>query len=144
MGDAVGVAKKSRGPNRKKVNAQRGPPQKHTTLQQTLERPVNALFVQDLEKFLETGVHPEFQRSRGQAAVTSLPEQSTTRPYVFMEFAVDKQTVGAERCGATAPLFALLSSGHTAREAGGPQRRSGGERTPPSCRRRRQGGDRAV
>lgn len=76
-----------------------------------------ALALQDLEKFLETGVHPDFERNQGQAAVTSLPEQSTTRPYVFMEFAVDKQTVGAEQC--CSPSLLALRRRNTPSGGGG-------------------------
>lgn len=49
-----------------------------------------------MEKFKETGVHPELEaaRERAATAVAPLPEKSTARPYVFFDMSVNKQPMG--------------------------------------------------
>ncbi|GAB4816059.1 hypothetical protein N2152v2_003105 [Parachlorella kessleri] len=50
----------------------------------------------EMEKFQETGEHPELEAARQRAAnaVPPLPEKSTLRPYVFFDFHVNKNPAG--------------------------------------------------
>ncbi|PSC70113.1 peptidyl-prolyl cis-trans isomerase H isoform A [Micractinium conductrix] len=50
----------------------------------------------DMEKYLETGVHPEVERARlaQQEVIPPLPERSTQRPHVFLDVEGNKKTQG--------------------------------------------------
>ncbi len=52
--------------------------------------------MQEMERFKDTGEHPELEAARHRAAtaVQPLPEASTARPYVFFDFQINKQPAG--------------------------------------------------
>ena len=66
-------------------------------MQKVCQPPVAALLVlQEMEKFQETGEHPELEAARQRAAnaVPPLPEKSTLRPYVFFDLHINKSLAG--------------------------------------------------
>ncbi|KAF6253324.1 hypothetical protein COO60DRAFT_1643255 [Scenedesmus sp. NREL 46B-D3] len=49
----------------------------------------------NMEKFLETGVHPDLERAKQSAGVVvALPDPDTQRPHIFLELTVDNRNVG--------------------------------------------------
>lgn len=54
---------------------------------------------QDLQRFQETGVHPEVERTRAEnaaaATIQALPEPSTMRQYCFIDLAAGGKPLGA-------------------------------------------------
>ncbi|WIA22889.1 hypothetical protein OEZ86_009830 [Tetradesmus obliquus] len=51
----------------------------------------------NMEKFLETGVHPDLERAKQSASsgvVVALPDPDSQRPHIFLDLSVDNRSVG--------------------------------------------------
>jgi hypothetical protein len=91
----------------------------------------------NMEKFLETGVHPELERQAREAAAeggsgrVSLPDHDPHRPFVFWDLTIDNRPAGAHEVEMGA------GAGRGGRERGGRSPACAGARMLPCADRRR-------